>query len=66
LDDLRHPVPNLGVMLAAPALQIEEAPMVVPLTSVAVEIAEFLQFLVVFFLDRFYLRERGDVIVRRN
>ncbi len=40
--------------------------MVVPLTSVAVEIAEFLQFLVVFFLDRFYLRERGDVIVRRN
>ena len=40
--------------------------MAVSLPTIAVEIAEFLQFLVVFLLDRLYLRERGDVIVRRN
>ena len=38
--------------------------MAIALPSVAVEIAEFLQFLVVFFLERLDLRERSDVIGR--
>jgi len=48
------------VMLAAPTLQIEEAPMVVPLTSVGIEIAEPLQLFVVFFLQRLDLCIRSD------
>lgn len=40
--------------------------MAVPLAGVAIEITEFLQLLVVLFLDRLDLRKRGDVIVRRG
>ena len=38
--------------------------MAVALAGVGIEITEFLQLLVVLFLDRLDLRERDDVIVR--
>src|SRR5215472_7043594 len=65
-DDLRHPVPRLRVMFPAESPNIQQSSMAVALASVVIEFAEFLQLLVILFLDRLDLSEGSDVIVRRR